>query len=123
MAALQAAGVSASGGVRRAAPAQLTRMSTGPRHASMASTRAVLWSTAGDLAAIHDDLRPDAVKGAIPQPTGRLENTGAHQVETQAQDRRGPCRPRPGQCPDDGRCRYLHPGGGPRLRPSSLLEP
>src|SRR3954468_18549759 len=57
MAAFQAAGVSSSGGVRRAAPAQLTRMSAGPRRLSMASTIA---------AALSADVRSAAKPNTPP---------------------------------------------------------
>src|SRR3954452_14697474 len=57
MAAFHDAGVSSSGGVRRAAPAQLTRMSVGTRRRSMASTIA---------AALSADVRSAAKPNTPP---------------------------------------------------------
>src|SRR3954466_1093661 len=56
MAAFQAAGVNSSGGVRRAAPAELTRMSTGPTRLSIASTMA-----AASSADVRSAARPNAL--------------------------------------------------------------
>src|SRR5829696_4480390 len=106
MAAFQAAEVSSSGGVRRAAPAQLTRMSVGPKRPSMVSTiaaassadvRSAAWPNAPPSSAEARSMLADereVIPTRAPSETNRRAQASPIPFEPPVTMTLLPCNPR-----------------------------